>query len=156
PLTIDGTAKVLAASVVGGFPGLNPKTDYDNVEMLLYVGVNPIVSHGHNTGMFNPASQIRAAAERGEVWTIDPFRPGTAQFSARHLQPWPGKDYAILAWLAREIIDGGPYSPAQPVAGLDELRAALEGFDRATAAAIAGVQEADLEDLLAAIRRKGH
>ncbi|MET0255596.1 MAG: molybdopterin-dependent oxidoreductase, partial [Luteibacter sp.] len=27
PLTIDGTAKVLVASMVGGFPGLSPKTD---------------------------------------------------------------------------------------------------------------------------------
>jgi anaerobic selenocysteine-containing dehydrogenase len=65
PLTIDGTAKVLASSLVGGFPGLNPKTDYDNVDMLLYVGVNPMVSHGHNTGMFNPGAPIRAAARRG-------------------------------------------------------------------------------------------
>lgn len=156
PLTIDGTAKVLAASVVGGFPGLNPKTDYENVEMLLYVGVNPMVSHGHNTGMFNPAGPIRATAQRGEVWTIDPLRTETAKFSTRHIQPYPGKDYAILAWLAREIIDGGPLQPAQPVQGLEELRTALKGFDRATAAAIAGVPEADLEDLLAAVRRKGH
>ena len=51
PLTIDGTAKVLTASLIGGFPGLNGKTDYDNVDMLVYVGVNPMVSHGHNTGM---------------------------------------------------------------------------------------------------------
>jgi len=47
PLTIDGTAKVLASTLIGGFPGLNPKTDYENVHMLLYVGVNPMVSHGH-------------------------------------------------------------------------------------------------------------
>jgi anaerobic selenocysteine-containing dehydrogenase len=36
PLTIDGTAKVLAASLIGGFPGLNPKTDYENTDMLIY------------------------------------------------------------------------------------------------------------------------
>jgi len=156
PLTIDGTAKVLIASLVGGFPGLNPKTDNDHVEMLLYVGVNPMVSHGHNTGMFNPAGPIRAAASRGEVWTIDPLRTETAKFSTRHIAPYPGKDYAILAWLVREILDGGPIDLAQPVAGREELSAALAGFDRATAGAIAGVQEQELDDLLAAIRRKGH
>lgn len=155
PLTIDGTAKVLVASMVGGFPGLGPKTDNENVDMLLYVGVNPMVSHGHNTGMFNPAGPIRAAAKRGEVWTIDPLFTETAKFSNRHIQPYPGKDYAILAWLAREIIDGGPLNPAQPIQGLDALRAALDGFDRATAAAIAGVPESDLADLLAAVRRQG-
>ena len=156
PLTIDGTAKVLAAALIGGFPGLNPKTDYDNVDMLLYVGVNPMVSHGHNTGMFNPAVPIRAIARRGEVWTIDPLFTETAKFSTRHIAPYPGKDYAILAWLVREIMDGGPINLAQPVSGMDELRAALVGFDRAKAAAIAGVTEQELEQLLAAIRRKGH
>jgi anaerobic selenocysteine-containing dehydrogenase len=155
PLTIDGTAKVLVTSLVGGFPGLNGKTDNDNVEMLLYVGVNPMVSHGHNTGMFNPAGPIRAAAARGEVWTVDPLRTETARFSTRHIAPYPGKDYAILAWLAHEILQGGPIDLAQPVQGLEALRAALAGFDRATAAAIAGVAEQDLEDLLAAVRRHG-
>jgi anaerobic selenocysteine-containing dehydrogenase len=156
PLTIDGTAKVLASSLIGGFPGLSPKTDYDNVDMLLYVGVNPMVSHGHNTGMFNPAALIRAAARRGEVWTIDPLLTETAKYSTRHIAPYPGKDYAILAWLVHEILDGGPINLAQPVRGMEELRAALAGFDRATAAAIAGVTEQELDDLLAAIRRKGH
>lgn len=156
PLTIDGTAKVLVSSMVGGFPGLSPKTDNDNVTMLLYVGVNPMVSHGHNTGMFNPAGPIRASARRGQVWTIDPLFTETAKFSTRHIQPYPGKDYAILAWLAHEILEGGPIKLAQPVQGLDELKAALAGFDRATAAEIAGVPERDLADLLAAVREAGH
>lgn len=155
PLTIDGTAKLLVAMLVGGFPGLHPKTDNAECDMLVYVGVNPMVSHGHNTGMFNPAGPIRAMAKRGEVWTIDPLATETAKFSTRHIQPYPGKDYAILAWLAREIIDNGPVTPAQPIQGLDELRAALDGFDLATAARIAGVPEQDLLDLLAAVRRKG-
>lgn len=155
PLTIDGTAKVLVHSLVGGFPGLSGKTDNDNVDMLIYLGVNPMVSHGHNTGMFNPAGPIRAATARGEVWTIDPLFTETAKFSTRHLAPYPGKDYAILAWLVREIIAGGPIDLAQPVHGLEDLRAALADFDRGTAARIAGIAEADLDDLLAAIRRQG-
>lgn len=154
PLTIDGTAKVMIAGAMGGFPGLNPKTDYENVEMLIYVGTNPMVSHAHNTGMFNPAVWIRAVAERGQVWTIDPLFTETAKWSTRHIAGYPGKDYAILAWLTREILDGGPLDLAQPVDGLDELRATLADYDRAKAAAIAGVSERELEDLLAAIRTK--
>ena len=154
PLTIDGTAKVMIAGAMGGFAGLNPKTDYDRVEMLIYVGTNPMVSHAHNTGMYNPAVFIRAAAARGEVWTIDPLFTETAKWSTRHIAAYPGKDYAILAWLAREILDGGPLDLQQPVSGLDELRAALDGYDRAKAAEIAGVPEQDLADLLAAVRRR--
>lgn len=155
PLTNDGTAKVMLAGAMGAFYGLNPKTDYDDVEMLIYVGTNPMVSHAHNTGMFNPAQHIRAAAARGEVWTIDPVFTETAKWSTRHVAAYPGKDYAVLGWLVREIIDGGPLRPKQPIQGLDTLRAALEGLDRATAAEIAGVGEQDLDDLLAAVRRKG-
>ena len=42
PMTIDGTAKLIAASLVGGFPGLNGKADYAHVEMLLLIGSNPV------------------------------------------------------------------------------------------------------------------
>ena len=67
---------------------------------------------------------IKAVAKRGEVWTIDPVFTHTARFSTRHIAAYPGKDYAILAWLTREIIDGGPLDPKQPINGLEELRAA--------------------------------
>lgn len=155
PLTIDGTAKVLVSSLVGGFPGLSAKTDNENVDLLLYVGVNPMVSHGHNTGMFSPPTWIRAIAERGQVWTIDPLRTETAAFSTRHIAPLPGKDYAILAWLVREVIEAGSFLLAQPVQGLAALRAALVGFDRATASRVAGVDEQDLQDLFDAVVRFG-
>lgn len=155
PLTIDGVAKVLVAGAVGRFPGLNAKTDYDGVELLLYIGTNPMVSHAHNTGMANPAPLIRAVAERGEVWTIDPVFTETAKFSTRHIAAWPGKDYAVLAWLVREVIAAGPLNPAQPVDGLNELAALLSDYTLEKAAAIAGVAEQELTDLLSAVRRHG-
>ena len=153
PMTIDGANKVRVSSLMGGFPGLNGKTDNEHVDMLVYVGVNPVVSHGHNTGMFNPARTIRNIAERGQVWTIDPLRTETAKFSTEHIAPYPGKDYIILAWLVSEILADGPVEPAQPVAGMEVLSAALSDLDAATAAAIAGVPEAQLHTLLAAIRQ---
>ncbi len=155
PLTNDGTVKTMLAGAMTGSYALNPKTDYDNCDMLIYVGTNPMVSHAHNTGMFNPAVWIKAVAKRGEVWTLDPVSTETAKLSTRHITPYPGKDYAILAWITREIIENGPMAPKQPIQGLDQVRAALEGFDRPKAAEIAGVAEQDMQDLLDAIRRKG-
>ena len=153
PLTNDGTAKVMLAGAMMGTHALNPKTDYDNCKLLIYIGTNPMVSHAHNTGMFNPAQWIKAAAKRGEVWTLDPVATETAKLSTRHIAPYPGKDYAMLAWIVKELIDHGPMQPKQALQDLDELRANLEGLTRAMAAEISGVSEQDCQDLLDAIRR---
>lgn len=155
-ITTDSTAKLVMNCTMGGYPGFLTHTDYDDVRLMLYIGTNPMVSHGHITRMFNPAKNIRGVTERGgEVWTLDPLRTETAKFSTRHIQPWPGKDYAILAWVVREILKDGPVKPAQPIEGLETLREALDGYDLATAAEIAGVPEADITGLLDAIRRHG-
>jgi anaerobic selenocysteine-containing dehydrogenase len=120
------------------------------------VGINPMVSHGDNSGMWDPATWLRSITKRGgEIWTIDPVCTATAGLSTGHIQPYPGKDYAILAWIVRQLIDDGPCTPRFTVDGLDDLRAALDGYDRAKAAEFAGVPEQNLVDLLAAIRRKG-
>ena len=104
PITIDGSAKIAVSSLVGGFPGLTPKIDFDNVDMLVFVGTNPMVSHGHNNGMFNPAGPIRAAAARGDVWTIDPLFTETARavLEERELPDIQ----ATMARLGVQVVDG--------------------------------------------------
>ena len=44
PLTIDGTAKTLVSHLVGAFPGFTTHIDYDRATLVLYLGVNPVVS----------------------------------------------------------------------------------------------------------------
>jgi len=100
PLTIDGTVKTMLATAMAGFP-LNPKTDYDNVEMLIYGRHEPVVSHAHNTGMFRPVSWIRSVAKRGEVWTIDPVRTQTARLSTRHIASYRA-GLRHPRWIVRE------------------------------------------------------
>ncbi len=77
--------------------------------------------------MFNPAASIRGTARRGEVWTIDPLFTETAKFSTRHIAPYPGKDYAILAWLVHEILMVAQSTLPSP-SRMEELRAALSGL----------------------------
>jgi anaerobic selenocysteine-containing dehydrogenase len=157
PITIDGTAKTLVAAVVGGFPGLSPRPDYEHVNLVIYIGVNPMVSHGHNIAMPNPAPTIRAIAERGEVWVIDPVHTETARFASRHIAPRPGSDYAILAWLVRELLQAGanPEVLARHTVDSDQLRQAVAPFTRERAARIAGVSADELDALLASARRAG-
>jgi anaerobic selenocysteine-containing dehydrogenase len=155
PLTNDTTAKVMMAGAMGKFYGLNPKTDYDECQMVIYVGTNPMVSHAHNTGMYQPGMFLKAINKRGgEIWVIDPVRTETVDYAKGHIAAFPGKDYAVLAWLVREIIAAGPLDPRQPVNNLDRLSDLLADYDRATASAISGVPEAQMQELLDAIRRR--
>jgi len=154
PLSNDTTAKVMLAGAMGAFYGINPKTDYDNCKMVIYVGTNPMVSHAHNTGMYQPGMFLKAINKRGgEIWVIDPVKTETANFAAGHLAAFPGRDYAVLAWIVRELLEDGPCDPQQPVKNLDKLRAMLADYTLEKAAAIAGVPAQQIEDLLAAIRR---
>jgi anaerobic selenocysteine-containing dehydrogenase len=154
PLTIDGTAKTYVASVVGGFPGLQTRPDYEHATMVVYLGTNPMISHGHVVAMANPALTIKAAAKKGEVWVIDPRRNDTAGFATHHMAPLPGTDYAVLAYVINELLADGA-SRAQLTTGLDALREAVAPFTREHSAQIAGLPPEELEEFLASIRKSG-
>lgn len=84
-MTIDGVAKALVADLVAGFPGLNPRPDRDGVRLLLYVGINPVISHGHTVSLPDPVRSLRSMREHAEIWVIDPRRTETARFATHHL-----------------------------------------------------------------------
>jgi anaerobic selenocysteine-containing dehydrogenase len=157
PLTIDGTAKSLVATLVGGFTGFSPRPDYDHINLVIYIGINPMVSHGHTVAMPNPAKTIRATAARGEVWVIDPLHTETARFASRHMAPRPGTDYAILAYLVRELLREGASREvlARHTQDGAVLRTAVAPFEREYAAGIAGVAGDELDLLLASVREAG-
>jgi anaerobic selenocysteine-containing dehydrogenase len=156
PLTIDGTAKTLVAHLMGGFPGFTSHVDHDRARMVMFIGVNPVVSHGHNIGLVDPITSIRALAKRAEVWVLDPRRSETARLATRHLAPRVGTDYAVLAFLVRELLtDGADEDALRHSVGRDELAAAVAPFTAAHAAAVSGLDGRELQDLLAAVRRSG-
>ena len=81
PLTIDGTAKVLMAELMGGSSALTGRPDYDNATFAMFIGSNPVVSHGHTVGLPNPRGAIRDLAKHAEVWVVDPRYTETARLA---------------------------------------------------------------------------
>jgi anaerobic selenocysteine-containing dehydrogenase len=152
PLTIDGTAKVLIAELMGGSSALTARPDYDNATFVMLIGSNPVVSHGHTVGLPNPTGAIRDLVRRAQVWVVDPRRTETARLATRHLAPRPGTDYAVLAFLVRETMRGGAEAFAQ---GFSELTTAVEPFTLEHTAEIADVSEAELTELSTAVQRAG-
>jgi anaerobic selenocysteine-containing dehydrogenase len=157
PLTIDGTAKALVSHLVGGFAGFTPHIDYEHAKLVMYIGVNPVVSHGHNVALSDPVSAIRALRAHAEVWVLDPRLTETARLATRHLAPRPGTDYAILAFLIRQLLrDGADREVLEHrTLGQEDLTVAVEPFTAPHASELSGVAEAELEALLSAIRTAG-
>ena len=63
--TVDAVAKTLVAEQMAGTPLLIPNIDEDHGRLLVFVGINPVISHGHATMFSNPIERIRAARRRG-------------------------------------------------------------------------------------------
>lgn len=155
--TVDAPAKMLVAELVAGHAGLIMALDHDEASLVLLVGTNPLVSHGHTNAFPNPSTRLRQLGARGKLWVVDPRRTETAQLTPHHLQPRPGTDYALLAFLVRELLrDGADHAYlAEHAEGVDRLEAAVERFDLPEAASVTGLEPEQLTALLEAIRANG-
>jgi anaerobic selenocysteine-containing dehydrogenase len=155
-MSIDVMSKGVVGEMVGGMASM-PRPDFGRCRMVIYVGTNPMVSHGHTSMLNNPTQRLREFTANGEVWVLDPRRTETALKSTRHLQTRPGSDYGVLAWLVRELLhEGADWDYLnQHAQQVDELKAVVEPFTLERASAMSGVAQDDLLDFLAAVRRAG-
>jgi anaerobic selenocysteine-containing dehydrogenase len=124
---------------------------------VLFVGCNPVVSHGYLTLLSDPIRRLRAVQRRGgQVWVCDPRRTETARLADGHLACRPGTDAVLLAWLAHELLaegaDAGELAARVTADDLAALREGLSGFTLDRVAARCGVAPAELSALLAAVR----
>lgn len=154
--TIDTPCKPLVAELIGGWSGLTPVWDHERSGLLLLVGTNPVVSHGHSNAIPDPVRRLREFRARGgELFVIDPRRTETAAMADHHLAIRPSTDHVLLAHLVRELlIDGADETYlSEHCGGIDELRRAVAPFDRAAVAQRCGVDAPQIDALVAAVRR---
>jgi len=143
--SIDQPGKTVAKGLHGVWQA--PGNGWTDPDVILVVGMNPLVSHnGFPFG--NPTAWINERLAKGaKLIVIDPRRTETARKATQYLQPLPGHDAAIFAAIARVIIDEQLYDKdfvAAHVQGLDGLRAALERFTPEAVARAAGIDTDDL------------
>jgi anaerobic selenocysteine-containing dehydrogenase len=147
-LSIDCPSKFLVPQLMAGVQ-LQFQPDLARAELLLAIGVNTVVSHGHGVMVPNPLGHLRQLRARGgRVVVIDPRRSETARHADLHLAPRPGTDPAILAHLVREALRrGGDGDFLRDCADEDSVRRLaelVEPYDAERAAAIAGITADDL------------
>jgi anaerobic selenocysteine-containing dehydrogenase len=158
--TIDTPSKPLVAELVGGWSGLTPVWDDERSTLLVLIGSNPVVSHGHSNAMPSPLRRLRRHRARGgEVWVVDPRYTETARVADRHLALRPGSDWLVLAHLVRALLpepgSSGDTALQARATGVGELRAALEPLSPDLTSHGTGIPLEGLDDLVAAVRRHG-
>ncbi len=153
--TVDSIAKVVVTSLMAGTTALVPHVDPD-VELLVLIGSNPVVSHGQSTGFSDPVEAFRAVGRRGgELWVVDPRRTESANHADHHLAVRPGTDYALFAYLVRDVLDRRRDAIAAGDLDVEALTAAVEPFDLDRAATVTGVDPDLISGLADAIDRRG-
>jgi anaerobic selenocysteine-containing dehydrogenase len=150
-LSIDCPAKFLVPQLMAGVQ-LQFQPDLARTELLLAIGVNTVVSHGHGVMVPNPIGHLRAVRDRGgHVVVIDPRRSESARHADLHIAPRPGTDPFIVAHLVREVLQRGAdrefLDACADRASVGRLAAAVAPFDVEAAAAMAGIRPEDLRAL---------
>ncbi len=157
-MTIDSVAKALAAELVTGITGLEPRADLRNTKMVIFVGTNPMISHTRTINMHAPSAAMRDMRAHGaELWTLDPRQSETAVRSDGHIQARPGMDYAVMGHAIRELLIEGADRDyiARHTQDVEKLSEAVERFTLEYTSAIAGVEPELLKQFVAAIRKAG-
>lgn len=155
--SLDCPGYQLVAERMSGYYLLLPRPDRD-ARFVILNGANPIISHGHNFFMPAPKAQLRKWGEQGGLWVIDPRVTESAEIASGHLRPFPGTEYALLAFLIRSLLaDGGADVEflRDTCSNVDLLRDAVEPFDLENAASITRLEPAEILHLLEAIRKAG-
>ncbi len=148
--TIDQAGKEVAANLHGTW--MAPKQRFDEPEVGLLIGLNPLVSH-LGFASSSPLTWLRERKAAGmKLIVVDPRRTETAHHADIHLQAKPGEDVTVIAGLLHVIL-GEELEDSEFVAtntsGVEALRSAVAPF---TPDVVAGRADLDRNDLVAAAR----
>ncbi len=153
-VTVDQPAKVFTTARYGQWMG--GPNNFEESDVVMFVGNNPLVSHYTPSGgvpPFSPSRRLRDAKARGlKVIVADPRESDTGVLADLYLQVKPGEDPALLGGMLHVIIKEGLYDRnfvAAFVDGFDALSDAVKDFTPEAAAERAGLKA---EQVVAAAR----
>jgi anaerobic selenocysteine-containing dehydrogenase len=139
--TIDQPGKDVANAMLGRW--LAGPQAFDDSDVWMIVGGNPIVTMAGGIPAQNPARRLKDRLDAGmQLIVIDPRQTETARRAQIHLQARPGEDAAILAAMIRVVLEEKLHDEAfvvDHVQGFAALQAAVAPFSPEFAAERAGI-----------------
>ena len=150
--TQDCANRFAAAKEMYGFPFFQPFVDLDNVECMLIVGTNPVVSKWTFLQVAHPVKRLKEVKARGgRVIVVDPRFNETAKVAGEHQFIKPNSDVFFFLSFLQEIFARGACDEAavrQFMTGVDELKAMVEPWTPEHTAEVTGISADALRDLV--------
>jgi anaerobic selenocysteine-containing dehydrogenase len=143
--TLCSTAgKVGLKATLGGSVGMDPER-FDEAELIILWGANPIVSNLHLW------SRVQAAKRRGaRVIAIDPYRSLSAEKCTQHVALIPGTDGALALGMMHVLVREGLVDRdyvARHTVGFDALAKRLEEYPPERVAKLCGLATEEVVQL---------
>lgn len=149
--TADQRPKELSAGLMFGGPLTIPVPDLDRTDFLLCLGANPYASNGSLATAPDWPGRLERLLERGgELVVVDPRRTRTAEAATQWVPIRPGTDAYLLAAIAHTLFAEGLVDLGDVgafVAGVDDVRAAVEPFSPDAVTAVTGIAATAIVDL---------
>ncbi len=103
--TQDCSNKFAASRHIYGFPFTLPFPDIRNINCLIIVGANPVISKWSFLQVPNPIKKLREIQDRGgKVIVVDPRKTETAKVASEHIFIRPGTDVFFYLSFLHELI----------------------------------------------------
>jgi formate dehydrogenase len=154
--TQDCSNKFAVAREVYGHPFTQPFPDLDNLECLIIVGANPVISKWSFLQVPNPGRTLQEMKERGaKIIVVDPRRTETAKIASQHLFIRPNTDVFFYLSFLSELERQGGIDRAKlegKVEGLDAILALARDWTPDKTAEVTHVPAEALRALVATYR----
>jgi len=151
--TQDCANRFASASAMYGFPFHQPFPDLDNVQCLLIVGTNPVVSKWTFLQVAHPVKRLKQIKARGgRVIVVDPRYNETAKVADEHQFIRPNSDVFFFLSFLCEVFEKSLYDEAaieRHMTGLAELRSLALAWPAERTAVVTGVEAGRLRSLVA-------
>ncbi len=149
--TLDQMPKQLSSGLLFGTWLSIPVPDIERCDFLLMLGANPMASNGSLWTVPDFRGKAKAMHARGgKLVVIDPRRTETAEIADRHLPIRPGGDAFLLLGMVHTLFAEGLVRLGRltdHVAGVDEVRAAVQPFSADAVATRCGIAADAIREL---------
>jgi anaerobic selenocysteine-containing dehydrogenase len=150
--TQDCSNKFAVASEMYGFPFTQPFPDLENINCLIIVGANPLISKWSFLQVPDPAKKLKSIVNRGgKLYVIDPRKTETAQAAGEHIFIQPGTDvFFYLSFLNEVMNQNGVQEDrvARFMTGFDELKKLAAWWSASKTEDVTGISSTKLERMV--------